>query len=298
MKPDDGKVSDPLIRDLRAVVRRSPDLKEAAKLYEILLPLLRDAEGHVTPVSLSIEQVRAKLATGTPLLQGIALEFDPDKIHELMLRLAVALENSGGKRGGQYRRIRRTLEEGRVEADTLIASIAANTDATVTSTAQEFQVDPDLLRVLVHNSLKPAMRLLCGQLTPLVDGIPWDRGYCFICGSGAALGELRDHQLQKHLRCGQCGADWAFPRLRCNYCGNDDHHTLGLLYPDPWDGNTRVEICDKCKGYLKVIVSFTSTPADRLPIEDLATLHLDYIAQAQGYKRVPVGSDDVSLHFG
>jgi len=46
-----------------------------------------------------------------------------------------------------------------------------------------------------------------------------------------------------------------------------------------------VEVCDRCKGYLKVIVSFTPTPADLLPIEDLATLHLDYIAQAHGYKR-------------
>jgi len=48
------------------------------------------------------------------------------------------------------------------------------------------------------------------------------------------------------------------------------------------------------QGYLKVIVSFTPTPADLLPIEDLATLHLDYIAQAHGCKRVPVGPDDVS----
>ena len=37
-----------------------------------------------------------------------------------------------------------------------------------------------------------------------------------------------------------------------------------------------VEVCDKCKGYLKVIVSFTPAPADRLPIEDLTTLHLDW----------------------
>jgi FdhE protein len=288
MRPGDDKASDPLIQDLHVAVQRSPDLKEAAKLYEIVLPLLRNAEGHVTPVSLPIAQIRAKLATGTPLLQGIALELDHDKMHELMLRLSVALENDGGKRRGQYRRIRRALEEGRLEADTLLASILADSDTATASVAEDLQVDPDLITALVHNALKPVMRLLCRQLTPLVDGIPWDLGYCFICGSGAALGELQDHQLHKRLRCGQCGADWTFPRLRCSYCGNDDHHTLGLLHPDPWDGNARVEVCDRCKGYLKVIVSFAPTPADHLPIEDLATLHLDYIAQAHGYKRVPV----------
>jgi len=288
MRLSNGKASDPLIRNLRAVVQRAPDLKEAAKLYEVVLPLLRDDEGHVAPVSLPIDQIRAKLAAGTPLLHGIALELDRDKIHELMLRLATALESDGGKSRIQYRRIRRALEEGRLDADALLASITAGSDAVVASAAQDLQADPGLIRVLAHNSLKPAMRLLCRQLTPLVDGISWDRGYCFLCGSGAALGELQDHQLHKHLRCGQCGADWTFPRLRCSYCGNDDHHTLSLLYPDPWDRKVWVEVCEKCKGYLKVIFSFTPTPADRLPIQDLATLHLDYIAQAHGYKRVPI----------
>jgi FdhE protein len=299
MKPDDDKAADPLIGHLRFVVQRSPDLKEAAKLYEIVLPLLRDAEEHISPVFIPSDQVRAKLAMGMPLLQDIELELDRDKLHELMLRLAVALESDGGKRRRQYRGIRRALEEGRLDTGLLLASTMAGSDAAVMSTARDLQADPDLIRALVHNTLKPAMRLLCRQLTPLADGISWDRGYCFLCGSRAALGELQDHHLRKHLRCRQCGADWTCHRLRCSYCGNDDHHTLNLLYPEPWDGGTaRVEVCDKCKGYLKVIVSFTPTPADRLPIEDLATLHLDYIAQAHGYRQVPVGLNGISPWMG
>ncbi len=287
MRQGDGKAADPLIRHLHAVVRQSPDLKEAAKFYEIVLPLLRDAEGLLAPVSFSMDQVRAKLAGGTPLLQGIELEFDRDKMHGLMCRMATALGNNGGKSRGQYRRIRRALEEERLDTGPLLAAITADPDGAVASAAQDLQVDPGRIRALVHNALKPSLRLLCRQFTPLVDGISWERGYCFVCRSGAALGELQDHHLRKHLRCGQCGADWTFPRLRCSYCGNDDHHTLSLLYPDPWNGKMWVEVCDRCKGYLKVIVSFAPTPADRLPIEDLATLHLDYIAQAHGYRRVP-----------
>ena len=50
----------------------------------------------------------------------------------------------------------------------------------------------------------------------------------------------------------------------------------------------RVEVCDKCNGYLKVVFSFAPTPPEMLPVEDLATLHLDYIAQGRGYARVMV----------
>jgi len=50
----------------------------------------------------------------------------------------------------------------------------------------------------------------------------------------------------------------------------------------------RVEVCDKCNGYLKVVSSFAPSPPEMLPVEDLATLHLDYIAQERGYARVMV----------
>jgi formate dehydrogenase maturation protein FdhE len=54
----------------------------------------------------------------------------------------------------------------------------------------------------------------------------------------------------------------------------------------------RIEACDKCKSYLKVISSFAPTPADMLAIEDLATLSLDYIAEERGYTRPAVRQPD------
>lgn len=71
-------------------------------------------------------------------------------------------------------------------------------------------------------------------------------------------------------------------RLQCLYCGNEDHRTLSILYnEDPRESN-RVEACEKCKGYLKVITTFSQTPPESLQAEDLATLHLDYAAQKRG----------------
>ncbi|MGE5172370.1 MAG: formate dehydrogenase accessory protein FdhE, partial [Betaproteobacteria bacterium] len=60
--------------------------------------------------------------------------------------------------------------------------------------------------------------------------------------------------------------------------------TMLTVYPE----KMRVEACDKCHGCLKVISSFSPTPPEMLPVEDLATLHLDYIARERGYARVLV----------
>lgn len=276
---------DPLLQRLHTLVHQSPDLKDAAQLYGIILPLLRDADLRAAPVSIGPDEARAKLAMGSPLLHDVELELDHAEMHGLMLRLAGALENAGGSNRDQYRRIREALEENRLDMGTLLP---CNAQGAVAPSAQVLLLDAGLVSTLAHNAIKPALHSWRRQLTPLLDGIQWNKGRCPVCGFGAILGELRDNHLSKHLRCGQCGADWPFRRLQCMYCENEDHRTLGCLYEEPGREKMRVEVCDRCMGYLKVIVSFAPTPPDLLPVEDLATLHLDYIAQERGYARVAV----------
>lgn len=72
------------------------------------------------------------------------------------------------------------------------------------------------------------------------------------------------------------------------HCGNEDHRSLRYLYDEHNREKARIEACDKCKGYLKVISCFAPTPADMLAVEDLATLPLDYIAKEQGYAQAAV----------
>ena len=51
------------------------------------------------------------------------------------------------------------------------------------------------------------------------------------------------------------------------------------------DDSYRIDVCEKCKKYIKTVdssaVSHEVVPA----VEDIATLHLDIIAEEEGYKR-------------
>jgi FdhE protein len=96
---------------------------------------------------------------------------------------------------------------------------------------------------------------------------------------------LQENEQALHLRCGHCGADWPSARLRCRQCGNEDHETQRFFYPEDKHNLLRVEACDLCKSYLKVVAAYSPTPAEMLVIEDLATIHLDCIAQEHGYER-------------
>jgi FdhE protein len=295
--------SDPLVQRLYALIQELPDLKDAAQFYMAILPLLRDADLHVGTISLTPEQVRAKMEAGLPLLHDVDLDLDVESVRELMVKLASAIETIGKKNpwhglllprtplphepGVAAGRIRAALEENRLDMGALLPHIASGESGPITSAAQNLNLDPGLLMTLARNALKPALRAWCSQLTPLSRGVAWHKSTCFICGAAATLAELQENDQVKHLRCGSCGADWQVSRLQCVYCGNEDHRTLPHLFEEKDLERIHLEACDKCKGYLKVISSFRPALVEILAIEDLATLHLDYIAKERGYTTSP-----------
>jgi FdhE protein len=301
-KPVDS--NDPIVQRLRALVTKSHELKDAAQVYESILPLLRDADLGVGPVSLAAGEARAKMEQGLPLLHDLDLDLDVEAARELMLKLAAAIEAvtkksrprtvrlpwlaASSEPESAARRMRMALEEKKLDVNALLNHVTAGESGPVSSAARSLDLDPDLVWTLAQNAFKPALRALCRQISPLARGIPWNKGVCFVCGAPAALGELQDNDLVKHLRCGSCGADWQFRRMQCMYCGNEDHKTQRFLYAEKEQEKMRVEVCDKCHGYLKVISSFAPTSPEMLPVEDLATIHLDYIAREHGYTRVNV----------
>lgn len=288
---------DPIDERLRAVAHDHADLAQIARVYGILLPLLRDAAPHVAVVPLSEEQALAKLAAGVPLLRDVDLELDLESLQSLLLRLARALEESepqarqgawgpGPKGGGASgRRLRVSLESEQFDVGALLQHVAAGDRGFVDAVAGRFGLDAGVLNTLAESALKPSLRAWRAQLAPLAAGVAWNKGSCFVCGARAALGELRGDHRARHLRCGMCGADWPVRRLQCPFCGNEGHATQRFLYAEGSRETQRVDGCDDCRRYVKVIAAHTPTPPELVAVEDLATLHLDVIAERHGYTR-------------
>lgn len=274
---------DLIVRRLRELGEESPDLKELAQAYAAFLPLLDNAGLHVSPPSLTAEEARTKMEGGHHLLDGLDLELDLQEVQALMLRLAGSLEKR--LQGSRVRLIGSALQDEILDVAGLLSLAARGESDSIRLAAEDLGLDHRLLKTLAESALRPAFRAWRRQLSSLADGVPWNKGTCYVCGALPTLGEFRDNNLMKYLRCGRCGADWQFRRLQCLYCGNEDHRSLGFLYMEGDKKQYRVEVCDKCKGYLKVISTFSPTPSALLQVEDLATLRLDYIAQSHGYIR-------------
>ncbi|HWR98471.1 MAG TPA: formate dehydrogenase accessory protein FdhE [Candidatus Methanoperedens sp.] len=249
---------------------------EAAAVFGTLLPLLRDAEVSVAPPALSASAARERLGRGRHLLDGLDLGVDAAAAHELLVHLARVLESTAASAAA--RRLRGALERAEPHAADLLPHAAAGEREAVAALARDRGLEPDLLWTLAQAALRPALRACCDALMPLVEDAPWERDSCLLCAAPATLGELRADG-GRVLRCCRCGAAWRVRRLLCPACGNEDHATLRTLYEAGRHATRRVEACDRCRRYFKLIAAAVPTPADALVLEDLATLPLDLAAR-------------------
>ncbi len=268
---------------LRGLAWEWPELRAAADMYLAVLPVLKEAGPIAAPVRLAADTAREKLSRGEPLLGGVTLDFDNNAARDLMLRLA--REMTGAGLPGMSR-ILKALEEDRLIPVELLHFVAERDYPSVAKRAEEQVLAPPLLWSLAEYAIRPALQAVRRELENLVsvDGCR-DAADCYLCGAPASLGELRGNGQARHLRCGLCGASWLVPRLGCVYCGCGDHSRLGVISPDGRGDKVRVEVCDDCRGYLKVIRNFSPASSEELAVEDLSTLYLDCIAKRKGYRR-------------
>jgi FdhE protein len=102
------------------------------------------------------------------------------------------------------------------------------------------------------------------------------------------LGEIKNVEGvegAKFLVCSSCGFEWRFKRLGCPFCGNGDHKKLRHFNTEADGKGYRVDVCEECKRYIKTI-DLRELKVEVVPlVDDISTLHLDIIAQKEGYTR-------------
>jgi FdhE protein len=90
----------------------------------------------------------------------------------------------------------------------------------------------------------------------------------------------------RYLVCARCATEWYLPRVQCASCGATDR--LGSLSLDgPGQAAppaVRAEACDACRRYVKII-DLERVPDAEPVADDAATLVLDLLVGARGYRR-------------
>ena len=149
--------------------------------------------------------------------------------------------------------------------------------------AEENGLEEWIPQFLAESALRPYLQLTAEAVQEGIQSAVPGAG-CPVCGEPARLAVLKGEG-QKAMQCPRCHAHWHAKRLECSHCGNDDHKTIQFLTIEG-DAASQIQVCLVCNGYIKVIDTrqYLSKPSSAML--DLNTIHLDFIAQENGYQAV------------
>ncbi|MDI5876976.1 formate dehydrogenase accessory protein FdhE [Shewanella xiamenensis] len=105
---------------------------------------------------------------------------------------------------------------------------------------------------------------------------------CPICGCHPVASLIVDQPRAglRYLHCSLCESEWHYIRAHCTSCGQDKGTTLWSF--DDAKAQVRIESCDECHGYTKMLF-VEKSPLMDVAADDLATLMLDSELNAKGF---------------
>ncbi|MEN6320175.1 MAG: formate dehydrogenase accessory protein FdhE [Syntrophaceae bacterium] len=223
------------------------------------------------------ELVKKKIAGGLPLIDFSTGTFDLSEPKQYFLALLGIAEK---RAPGETNEIVQKIQDGSFNFEKMICDSFDSLDDDISDDVNEDVID--LVDLFLEESLRPALEKVAEKYGKIITETGWTEGYCPICGKEPKIGEIREEEGRRFLFCTQCGFEWRFRRIKCPFCGNEEQQTLAYFTIEG-EEKYRVDVCHECKRYIKIVDFRESKEEANLDVEDIATLHLDMLANEEGY---------------
>lgn len=267
-----------------------PELAEPIARGRGLVALYIDDLPAPAALDLTTERARQKLRDGLPLLADEAFDIDMAGLRHFFYRLCTwAGRQPALAAGGAL--LERALLDAQLDVEGLFTAALAEDDAALDATAHRLGVPPELVRKLAGYTV---VATLLGTARPLgvllvATNHRWARVVCPVCGGPPLLAEVFGERGGRWLRCAVCGTGWQMPVERCLHCGTTDPAARTVLSVGEQRMPNRLEVCQRCRSYLKLATVPTPTPPELLTIVDTAFAALEEAAREQGYQSASTG---------
>jgi FdhE protein len=268
---------------LEATARDRPEYREILSLFRALFAHIEGKEDETgLEIRFPDRHREERVAGGLPLIAAESVTVDREGAVRFLAGIVDVLrkESPGGKEG--FDRLERSLGDGSLDVASLLRAVLRRETGPLEEAAERLGVPPPLLEFVLEVPLKTALE----QAAETVESgrvLGWKEGYCPVCGGRAGMDELAGEEGRRFLSCSTCSFRWPYPRMKCPYCGNEDAESLS--YFTAGDEPSRVNVCRKCRRYIKSRDSRKGRADVPLEAEDLATLHLDLLAGREGFER-------------
>ncbi len=262
------------------------ELEEILAFYAKVLAAQQETqqETAIPEIDLPEDRLRLKVEEGFPLIDRGDFQVDKDSSRELFLRIChlSMAENPVLKGAGKI--LLEAMETGKLDLVKLTTAVLQDDAEVIEGVANDLDVPVPVVQALTKLSLQPSLLAsvqAVAQRTAIND---WQYGYCPVCGGLPAMAALVGEEGKREALCSFCGHFWQLPRLMCPFCSTDKQEDLRYFHGEG-DDLYRVYVCEQCRGYLKVMDTREGGDARTLAVDDVASGHLDLLAEEEGYQR-------------
>ncbi len=267
------------LADLQRIAKQRPSLQGPCSLLADVLPVLFTEPAVEVVPPLAVDAAGAQLGAGVPLARAFPVTLDRPSLRRRWQGVCEAAANH--QAGEAARALAAAMDP--LDPIALLAEVLAGRSEAVAARADALGLEAALAGTVLRLSALPALARIAAEWAGVRTAFHWDRGFCPTCGSYPLLAEFRGLDQTRVLRCGFCATGWDFLRLRCPYCDNTDHNTLGYFHVEGEENRYRAATCDQCHCYVKTLSSLAALSPAELLVADVATLHLDLAAAERGY---------------
>lgn len=273
-----------LTRKTDRIIKDRPSHKEVLGFIEEVVTEQCRMKSTLRTVPVKVGSERAKeMSEGFPLLGKRELCPDIASAIKLFKRLCRVLSRNQPA-SVEAKRLDQALRRKEIDFAEVFEAAGAQHGQHISTLSKKLNVSEELLLFLARNSLKPILETYADDLRETVNQEQWWRNSCPICGSPPFIARLREGG-ERFLVCSLCSFEWRFPRLMCPFCGNEDSKNLRSFHTEKKGSVNRVDVCEKCKSYIKTVDTRGSKEEFIPLIEDMGSLYLDLLAQKEGYGR-------------
>ncbi|MEH7180747.1 formate dehydrogenase accessory protein FdhE [Neobacillus vireti] len=262
-------------------MKKSVVSKEYQKLQKEIIALQANWKESINPESIIPNLDKTAMSAGVPAAALTSINFEIslfqqwiEEINELLIKHNPELEKklAGVSALVNEETAIRWIDEAFSFNSVFFASFAV-----------EHGLEEWIPQFLAETALRPYLQLTAEKIQHEITHAVPGAG-CPVCGEPARLAVLEDEG-KKVMTCPRCLAHWNAKRIECAHCGNDDHKTIQFLSIEG-DASSRIQVCEKCTGYIKVIDTRQYLSKPSAAMLDLNSIHLDFVAQEQGYQAV------------
>ncbi len=276
------RVNEDYQKHMDRLIQQRPASRQALEAYRELARLMIQAAPTLEAKRCEEAHLEIRRKEGFPLFARDALPMDFAAASHLLSEFFKYLHQTTRDDRAGLQRAMKQSERDTQWNDRLLRAILQQDETLLSTMAAQVGLDPGVLLFLGKAALRPSLLALRHLMKESIHEEHWDKGYCPLCGSQPDMACF-SKKGKRRLHCELCGQEWAFARIGCPFCNEQERERLGYFESEQEEG-LRVYFCRSCRRYLKTVDSRVFEEVAPLELESLATLHLDVIARENGFQ--------------